>query len=234
MELLRRQRTRVKMCGTTSAADALAAVSFGVDALGFIFVDNSPRNIAPEKAAAIMCQLPPFVDRVGVFVDAPLAAIVQTANSGLSYIQLHGSESPKYCAELRQMLPFCRIIKAFRVGAESCPAFFAPYVSSVDGFLLDTYVKGAAGGTGRIFDWSIIDKLQLQRPFILAGGLGPENIVAAIEAVRPYAVDINSGVELMPGVKDHARLEILMQKVAETTCRQHETRITERLLQRRR
>jgi phosphoribosylanthranilate isomerase len=144
---------------------------------------------------------------------------VQTVNIGLSYIQLHGSESPEYCVELRLRLPFCRIIKAFRVGAESCPAFFAPYVSFVDGFLLDTYVKDAAGGTGKVFDWSIIDKLQLQRPLILAGGLGPENIVAAIEAVRPYGVDINSGVELMPGVKDHARLQILMQKVAETAWR---------------
>jgi phosphoribosylanthranilate isomerase len=207
------------MCGTTSAADALAAVSFGVDALGFIFVDNSPRNIVPEKAAEIIRALPPFVDRVGVFVDAPLAAVVQTATIGLSYIQLHGSESPEYCVELSLRLPFCRIIKAFRVGGESCPAIFAPYVPFVDGFLLDTYVKDAAGGTGKVFDWSIIDKLQLQRPLILAGGLGPENIVAAIEAVRPYGVDINSGVELMPGMKDHARLQILMQKVAETAWR---------------
>jgi len=219
MDLLSQQRTRVKMCGTTSVSDALAAVSFGVDALGFIFVDNSPRNIVPEKAAEIIRTLPPFVDRVGVFVDAPLAVIVRTASTGLSYIQLHGNESPRYCAELRQMLPFCRIIKAFRVGAESCSSSFSPYVSCVDGFLLDTYVKGAAGGTGRIFDWSIINRLQLQRPLILAGGLGPENIVAAIEAVRPYGVDINSGVELKPGVKDHARLQILLQKVAETACR---------------
>ncbi len=212
-------RTRVKMCGTTRIEDALAAVRFGVDALGFIFAAKSPRYIAPEKAATILSNLPPFIDRVGVFVDAPLAEIVQTAGFGLSFIQLHGKESPDYCRKLRAMLPFCDIIKAFRVGDESRSDTFTPYASCVDAFLLDTYVKGTSGGTGLVFDWSIIDRLKLQRPIILAGGLSPENVACAIAAVHPYAVDINSAIELQPGIKDHLRLQALMQVVAELACR---------------
>ncbi len=207
------------MCGTTRAEDALAAVHFGVDALGFIFYAKSPRYIAPEKAATILMNLPPFIDRVGVFVDAPLSEVVETATFGLSFVQLHGSESPDYCQKLHQLLPFCGIIKAFRVGCESCNDAFTPYESCVDAFLLDTYVKDASGGTGLVFDWSIIDKLKLQRPIILAGGISPENVSLAIAAVRPYAVDINSAIELQPGIKDHRRLQALMQVVAETTCR---------------
>ena len=213
------KRTRVKMCGTTRMEDALAAVRFGVDALGFIFSAKSPRYIAPEKAAIILSNLPPFIDRVGVFVDAPLAEIVRTAGCGLSFIQLHGHESPEYCRQLRAMLPLCGIVKAFRVGGASRSDSFTPYQSCVDAFLLDTYVKGTSGGTGLVFDWSIIDSLKLQRPIILAGGIAPENVACAVAAVHPYAVDINSAIELQPGVKDHLRLQALMQAVAEITCR---------------
>ncbi len=213
------QRTRVKMCGTTRIEDALAAVRIGVDALGFIFYAKSPRYIVPEKAAAIFRVLPPFIDRVGVFVDAPLIEVVKTVELGLSFVQLHGNETPDYCRKVREKLPFCGIIKAFRVGAESSADTFSPYDSFVDAFLLDTYVKGASGGTGLVFDWSIIDKLQLQRPVILAGGISPENVAAAIAAAHPYAVDINSAVELQPGIKDHRRLQALMQVVAVNGCR---------------
>jgi phosphoribosylanthranilate isomerase len=213
------QRTRVKMCGTTRSEDALAAVRFGVDALGFIFYAKSPRNIEPKKAAAIFEELPPFIDRVGVFVDAPLAEVVKTVGLGLSFVQLHGQETPDYCRQVREVLPSCGIIKAFRVGDASCADAFAPYNSVVDAFLLDTYVKGAVGGTGLTFDWSIIDKLQLQLPFLLAGGISPENVASAIAAVQPYAVDINSAIELQPGIKDHRRLQALMQAVAKNACR---------------
>ncbi len=213
------QRTRVKMCGTTRYEDALAAVRFGVDALGFIFYDKSPRYIVPEKAAEIFRSLPPFINHVGVFVDSPLAEVVQTARLGLSFVQLHGTESPSYCLELREVLPGCGIIKAFRVGNESYSDAFTPYESCVDAYLLDTYVKGTSGGTGLVFDWSIIDRLKLKRPTILAGGLSPENVALAIAAVHPYAVDINSAIELQPGVKDHHRLQALMQVVAEIVCK---------------
>lgn len=209
-------RTRVKMCGTTRLEDALMAVDCGVDALGFIFYDKSPRYISPEKAVKIINQLPPFVDRVGVFVNAPIDELVAAAVAGLSVLQLHGNESVEYCLDIHQKIPFCSIIKAFRVGAESRPNHFTAYNGCVDAFLLDTYVSGASGGTGRIFDWSIIEQLRLQRPIILAGGLSPENVLAAITAVHPYAVDINSGVESQPGVKDHARLKKLLQLVYQT------------------
>jgi len=207
------RRTRVKMCGTTRLEDALGAARLGVDALGFIFYAKSPRCVSRETVAAILAQLPPFVDRVGVFVDAPLAEVVQTVASGLSCVQLHGNESPEYCRELRALLPCCGLLKAFRVSSESSGALFAPYETCVDAFLLDTYMQGAKGGTGEVFDWSIIDKLKLQRPVVLAGGLSPENVAQAVSEVEPYAVDINSGIELQPGVKDLRRLQTVMQMV---------------------
>jgi phosphoribosylanthranilate isomerase len=203
------------MCGTTRLEDALMAVDGGVDALGFIFYDKSPRYISPEKAARIINELPPFVDRVGVFVNATIDELVAAAAAGLSVLQLHRNESVEYCLEIRQKLPLCSLIKAFRVGKESRPDDFTPYNGCVDAFLLDTYVQGASGGTGQIFDWSIIKQLQLHRPILLAGGLSPENVRAAITEVQPYAVDINSGVESQPGVKDHARLNKLLQLVCQ-------------------
>jgi phosphoribosylanthranilate isomerase len=210
------QRTRVKMCGTTRPEDALAAVRYGVDALGFIFYAKSPRYISPADAAEIIKKLPPLIDRVGVFVNAPIEEVVAAAGAGLSYLQLHGNESVEYCLDIRQRLPFCGIIKAFRVGEESRREDFTPYNECADAFLLDTYVQGAKGGTGKVFDWSIIDRLKLQRPVFLAGGLSSENVVSAIREVQPFAVDINSGVESQPGIKDHARLAELLQLVFQT------------------
>jgi phosphoribosylanthranilate isomerase len=205
------------MCGTTSLEDANAAVRYGVDALGFIFYDKSPRYIAPDQAGLIIKTLPPFVDRVGVFVNAPIQEVVTTAGVGLSWLQLHGREPVQYCLQIRQQLPFCGIIKAFRVGKKSRPEDFIAYNDCVDAFLLDTYVDGAKGGTGKVFDWSIIDGLQLRRPILLAGGLAPENVQNAIAAVKPFAVDVNSGVESEPGVKDHVRLKALLQQVYQTS-----------------
>lgn len=213
------RRTRVKMCGTTRLEDALGAARLGVDALGFIFYPKSPRCIGREEVAAILGKLPPFVDRVGVFVDAPLAEVVQTVGTGLSFVQLHGNESPEYCRELRALLPFCGLLKAFRVSSESSGTTFTPYETCVDAFLLDTYMKGAKGGTGEVFDWSIVDKLQLRRPVVLAGGLSPENVAQAISEVAPYAVDINSAIELQPGVKDISRLQAIMKMVGEADRR---------------
>jgi phosphoribosylanthranilate isomerase len=210
-------RTRVKMCGTTCLEDALAAVRYGVDALGFIFYEKSPRYIAADQAGLIIKNLPPFVDRVGVFVNTPIQEVVTTAGVGLSWLQLHGREPLEYCLQIRQQLPFCGIIKAFRVGEKSRPEDFIPYNNCVDAFLLDTFVDGAKGGTGKVFDWSIIDRLQLRRPILLAGGLSPENVQNAIAAVKPFAVDVNSGVESEPGVKDHARLKALLQLVYQIT-----------------
>ncbi|MFW2366775.1 MAG: phosphoribosylanthranilate isomerase [Desulforhopalus sp.] len=206
-------RTRVKMCGTTRLTDAMAAIHCGVDALGFIFYPKSPRYITYLEANGIIDRLPMFIDRVGVFVNEEMTELVAAANAGITYLQLHGSESVEYCQELRQKLPSCKLIKAFRVGVKSRAEEFTPYNHCVDGFLLDTYVEGTKGGTGEVFDWSLIENLELQLPILLAGGLTPENIVQAITQVRPYAVDINSGVESRPGIKDHHRLHKLMRLV---------------------
>ena len=206
------------MCGTRRLEDALAAVQFGVDALGFIFYHKSRRCISLDAATRILQQLPPFVDRVAVFVNASPAKLLSTAAMGFSYVQLHGSESADYCRQIRQTRPVLGIIKAFRVGEESCADDYTPYNDCVDAFLLDTYIQGARGGTGKVFDWSIIERLKLQRPVILAGGLSPENVVDALVKVRPYAVDINSGVESQPGVKDHARLHELLRLVSQAAA----------------
>jgi len=211
-------RTRVKMCGTTLLEDGLAAVRYGVDALGFIIYPRSPRHIPPEGVCLICQQLPPFVDRVGVLVNESVETAVRLVDvAGFSYLQLHGSESVEYCRELKKRLPYLKIIKAFRVGNHTSPEEFAPYENSVDGFLLDTYVKGEKGGTGEVFNWSVIAGLNLKRHIILAGGLTAENIVEAISTVEPYAVDINSGVEIKPGKKDHARLKDVMIQIRDIT-----------------
>ncbi|WP_163339340.1 phosphoribosylanthranilate isomerase [Desulfopila sp. IMCC35008] len=210
------RRTRIKVCGTTTLHDATAAIDCGVDALGFIFVDSSPRYISPEKAREITMRLPPFVHFVGVFVDQDPVEIKEISRyCNLSTIQLHGKETPDYCQVLRKTASPCTVIKAFRVGADSSAGDFKKYSDFVDGYLLDTYVKGQEGGTGEVFDWSVIESLKLDLPFMLAGGLTPENVEAAVSSVRPYGIDINSGVEKEPGVKDHEKLFSLIQRVLE-------------------
>lgn len=214
---MNRGRPRVKICGMMRGEDAHFAARAGVDALGFIFYKKSPRCVAIETAQAIIPSLPPFIDKVGVFVNASMGEIKKAVALGLTALQLHGDESPQYCQELRAQFASLAIIKAFRVGSRSRAAEFSPYKPVVDAFLLDTYVKGAKGGTGEIFDWNIIEKLDLERPVLLAGGLEPENIERAIRATESYCYDVNSGVEVSPGIKDHGRIERLMsvvQKIA--------------------
>ena len=207
-------RTRVKMCGITNRFDAEEGVLAGVDALGFIFAEASPRYVSPELARGIISELPPFVDCVGVFVDHDLQEVADIIVScGLSHAQLHGNEDPEYCARLASSAAPCKVIKAFRVGGETGADLFVPYEDVVQGFLLDTYSKGIAGGTGVSFDWQIIDRLRLQLPLILAGGLGPENVREAITQVQPFAVDVNSGVEWTPGMKKAEKVHAFMAQV---------------------
>jgi phosphoribosylanthranilate isomerase len=206
-------RPRVKICGMTRLEDASFAASAGVDALGFIFYDKSPRCVDLGTARTIIDSLPPFIDKVGVFVNAAIEEVQQVAAIGLTAIQLHGSETPDYCKELNKKVSFCSLIKAFRVGSESTASEFSQYSTVVDAFLLDTYVKGAKGGTGEVFDWGLIDKLALARPLLLAGGLEPSNIEQAIRSTTSYCFDVNSGVEVSPGVKDHKKIEKLMSLV---------------------
>lgn len=211
------QRTRIKVCGITRLADALAAVGAGVDALGFIFATRSPRRVSPEQAREIVAELPPFISRVGVFVDSSLEEVMAIAvGCGLTQVQLHGRESVEFCQGLRRENTTLSICKSFRVGGDAGMPDFSGYRDAVDSILLDTYVKDQEGGTGKSFDWTLVDCPGIGVPVILAGGLGPDNIQEAIGTVRPYGVDVNSGVESSPGIKDHELLQRLTSLVRRT------------------
>jgi len=199
----------VKICGITDYEDASIAVELGAGALGFIFAD-SPRQITPQKARDIIRAMPPFVKTVGVFVDEGPAAIKEIIHyCGLDLVQLHGDESPDLCCEL---MPYT--IKALRIKDESSLRTSRIYHGKVRALLLDTYSKDKAGGTGKTFNWQLAIKIKkLGIPIILAGGLGPANIDGAVSTVRPYAVDVNSGVEERPGKKSHTLMKDLMEKV---------------------
>lgn len=185
---------RIKICGITCVEDALAAVDAGADALGFVFAP-SPRSICPETAAAIIRALPPFITTVGLVVNQdPLPILTRCP---LDVVQFHGDESPEKIAACPR-----RAIKAFRVrsAAELVPA--GAYVAAA-ALLLDAWVPGKAGGTGHRFDWQLAEEARgLNRPLIIAGGLTPENVGECVRRIRPYGVDVSSGVESAPGRKD--------------------------------
>ena len=202
------------MCGTTRREDADCAVKLGIDALGFIFVLKSPRYIDADSAGRLISGLPPFITRVGVFVDETVDSIKSIVRiAGLTQLQLHGNETPQFCRELRNWNASLSICKAFSIGKGKDTPAIAHYTDSVDTILLDTYVKGQGGGTGKVFDWTCVDQLSITQPLILAGGLNPDNIEDALRTVKPYAVDINSGVEDEPGIKNHQLLENLVSVV---------------------
>ena len=191
-------------------AEVAAVVNAGVDAIGLIFAGQSPRYIEPEKAREIVAGLPPFVDAVGVFVDQPLDEVTEIARyCGLTMVQLHGSEPPDYCAEIA-----CRVLKAFRVKDSLSMDDLAPYAGEVAAFLFDTFQEKLAGGTGQTFDWSLLKRLSLVKPVVLAGGLIPENVGEAIRQAHPFAVDLNSGVEFAPGRKDLDKVRAAIAQVA--------------------
>ncbi len=189
---------RVKICGITRLEDAKLAVELGASALGFVFYPPSPRFVAPAQAAAIRRALPPLVTTVGVFVNEDPERIEEIRRLvGLDLVQLHGEEPPETAARF-----FPAVIKAFRVRSERDLAQITAYRDCVSAILLDTYVKGLAGGTGKTFDWSLAKKAkEYGLPVILAGGLNPENIKRAAQLVRPYALDVSSGVEAFAGKK---------------------------------
>ncbi len=200
MRKVKPARTRIKVCGMTELRNAMEVAATGVDALGFIFAEQSPRFIEPAQAGAICRRLPPFVTKVGVFVDAPLERMEEAiALCGLDLVQLHGQEPPELCEGLSRPC-----IKAIRVGGEKDLERMEPYRGRVAGFLLDTWSAKAHGGTGETFDWGLarLARERHDEPVILAGGLHPGNVAEAVELVRPWAVDLNSGVEEAPGRKD--------------------------------
>ena len=200
---------KVKICGITNHQDAAIAVKLGADAIGFVFAP-SPRRIAPEKAREIINELPPFVQTVGVFVNERPDAIRETIRlCSLNLIQLHGDEPPEMC---KDFMP--HTIKAFRVRDKTVLQSIAPYKGKIRAILFDTYVAQERGGTGRRFDWDLaIMGKGLGVPVILAGGLTPSNIERAILTVKPFAVDVGSGVENRPGEKDHFLIKELMKKI---------------------
>jgi phosphoribosylanthranilate isomerase len=187
---------KVKICGITNLEDALFAAECGADALGFIFYSKSPRSITPDKAASIIAKLPPFITTVGVFVnEVPGQMREILEKTGIKALQLHGEEPPEACGI------WTPVIKSFRV-SDFVDLKLLEHYRNASAFLLDTFSRTEYGGTGRIFNWDIAVEAKALGRIILAGGLTPENIGQAVRRVRPYAVDVSSGVEAEKGRKD--------------------------------
>ncbi len=200
--------TRIKICGITRPEDALAAARLGADAIGLVFVPTSPRRVSVEQARAILAVLPPFVTSVALFVD-PAPEEVRGVLAALhpDLLQFHGEEAPDFCAAFG--VPY---IKAVRVRPEVDLLKYAATHAAARGLLLDAYHPGSHGGTGLSFDWNLIPA-GLVCPIVLAGGLTPENVAEAVRRVRPWAVDVSSGVERSPGIKDAARIASFIREV---------------------
>lgn len=213
-------RTRIKICGLTTPADARLAAEIGADAVGLVFA-KSPRQVDVKRAGEIVSVLPPFVTPVGLFVDAPPEFILEvSAELGLDTVQLHGTEPPEITGELAPLT----VIKAFRIANEQAVQDALEWCRRAPrrpcGVLLDAFSPKAAGGTGETFDWALIPPPQDRTgwpPIILAGGLCSENVAEAVRRVRPYAVDVSSGVESLAGVKDPAQVRAFIQAVIHFT-----------------
>jgi phosphoribosylanthranilate isomerase len=212
------RRTRIKICGLTRAQDIAAAVTAGADALGFVFYKDSPRHIAPEAAAGLIAQVPAFVSTVGLFVNAgaeEVAAVL--AQVPLSLLQFHGDESPAECAAIAAAVhrPF---VRAVRVKPDMTAADLLEYESEYQaastlcaGLLFDTYVD-SYGGSGKVFDWSLIPENIASR-IVLSGGLNAQNVTDPIRQIRPHAVDVSSGVEAGKGIKDAHKIRAFIDAV---------------------
>lgn len=201
---------KVKICGITNLADARMAAELGADALGFVFAP-SPRQVNPEKARSIIKRLPPFVTPVGVFVNEEIGWLLHIANyTGVKAVQLHGDEPPIYVKDISRHGPYWRI-KAIRIKTEKDLTKLKEYKAHA--FLLDSYEKERFGGTGRTFPWELAREARRLGTIILAGGLNPQNIQEAIRLVRPYGVDVSSGVESGPGKKDRRLVREFIQSV---------------------
>jgi phosphoribosylanthranilate isomerase len=205
---------RIKFCGITRFDDATAAVEAGAWALGVILWPGSPRAGTLDVAAEIVAAYRRRVEVAGVFVDATLDEVATAVDAaGFSMVQLHGSEGPSYCAEVARRTG-AKVIKAARVRGQEDLQALRPF--HTDHWLLDTGVPGKMGGTGETWDWSLVADVRGAPQLILSGGLTPENVAAGIAAVQPFAVDVASGVESAPGVKDHDALRRFAEAVAAT------------------
>lgn len=201
------QRVRIKICGITRAEDALAAERAGADAIGLIFAERSKRRVDVEAAAAIVAGLGPFLTRVGVFVDAPLEQVLEAVRRlKLGAVQLHGDEPASYARAVRAEVA---VVKALAFGPAVTPAALADYPA--DAILLDS----PSPGSGRSFVWTAAEAWRGHPRLVLAGGLTPESVTEGVRALRPYAVDVASGVETVPGIKDAARVQAFIRAVRE-------------------
>ena len=199
------KQVKVKVCGMTSLKDALVAVEGGADAVGFIFYKKSPRSVTMKTVREIVLELPPFVDTVGVFVDETAEQVNKIADyCNLDIIQLHGDESPTFCKKIRR-----KVIKAFRIKDMQSVKKLSSF--QVSGFLLDTFSENLHGGTGKVFDWNLALPAKKFGPVIMAGGLTPNNVQQAVRQIRPYGVDVCSGVESEPGIKDHKKVRAFLK-----------------------
>lgn len=202
------QRTRVKICGITRVEDVQTCVKYGVDAIGFVFVESSPRCVTIKQAVALMANVPPFIQTVGLFMDQSSDFVASVLRAvPLNLLQFHGNENPAQC-ELHKM----DYIKAIPMGGGTNPVEYAGQYKTAKGFLLDSHKLGESGGSGGKFDWSTVPN-NLDKPLILAGGLTIENVAIAVSQVRPYAVDVSSGVEAAKGVKDQEKIAAFMRGV---------------------
>jgi phosphoribosylanthranilate isomerase len=202
------KRTRAKICGITRPADGVVAAANGADAIGLVFFAQSPRAVGVAQAREVIAALPPFVTSVGLFVNAEVAEVERIlAEVPLDLLQFHGDETPEYCRQFAR--PY---IKAVRMADGVDLEAVAEQYAEAKALLVDSYQKGVPGGTGHTFDWARIPQ-GLDKPIILAGGLDPDNIEQAVRQVRPYAVDVSSGVEAARGIKDADRVAAFMRGV---------------------
>lgn len=200
-------RTRVKICGMTRAEDVRAAAEAGADAVGLVFYPPSPRCLSVDRAAELARGVPPFVATVALFVNAPVAEVHAVIDGvAPSMLQFHGEETPEYCAQFG--VPF---LKACRMGPGVDAIKYLTPFSAASGWLLDSLVA-EYGGVGERFDWSLVP-VERSRPLVLSGGLGPANVRDAIRRVRPWAVDVSSGVEAAKGIKDAAKVAAFISEV---------------------
>lgn len=214
--LFNRVNMQVKICGITRADQAVAIATMGATALGFICVRRSPRYIEPAAIAQITAQLrsqlPSPVETVGVFADADVPTVSATVSEGgLSAVQLHGSESLQVCRQLRAQLPSIKLIKALRIRTPEDLQQARTYESVIDGLLLDAYHPQLLGGTGKTLDWQTLSSFRPDCPWLLAGGLTPDNVTAALGQLQPEGIDLSSGVEQAPGIKDLEKVQRLFR-----------------------
>jgi phosphoribosylanthranilate isomerase len=211
---------RIKICGITKPEQGKAIAQLGATSLGFVCVPQSPRYILPEQIRLVVDHLPVHplthasIDRVGVFANATVVEICQVvAIANLNAVQLHGNESPAFCQQLRTTLPEVEILKALRISSSECLTEAEAYLDSIDALLLDAYHPKLLGGTGKTLDWSSLENFRPNCPWLLAGGLNPNNVLDALNQVLPDGIDLSSGVEHSPGDKDLTKVAQLFEQL---------------------